>query len=61
MLWGHSSRNAHTLTQVDLAEKASVERSYLTKLETGDKVNPSLAVLRRLAKSLRVPVADLLE
>ncbi len=48
-------------TQEKLAEKASVERSYLTKLETGDKVNPSLAVLKRLAKSLRVPVTQLLE
>ncbi len=48
-------------TQEELAEKASVERSYLTKLETGDKVNPSLAVLKRLAKSLRVPVTELLE
>ncbi len=48
-------------TQEELAEKASVERSYLTKLETGDKVNPSLAVLKRLAKALRVPVTELLE
>ena len=48
-------------TQEELAEKASVERSYLTKLETGDKVNPSLAVLKRLAKSLRVTVTELLE
>ncbi len=48
-------------TQEELAEKASVERSYLAKLETGVKVNPSLAVLKRLAKSLRVPVTDLLE
>ena len=47
-------------TQEELAEKASVERSYLTKLETGDKVNPSLAVLKRLAKALRVGVEKLL-
>ncbi len=61
MLWGHSSRNAHTLTQVDLAEKAKVTQTYIAKLESGAKVNPSLDVLKRLAKSLRVPVADLLE
>ncbi len=47
-------------TQEELAEKASVERSYLAKLETGVKQNPSLLVLKRLAKSLRVPVAELL-
>ncbi len=47
-------------TQEELAEKASVERSYLAKLETGVKQNPSLKVLKRLAKSLRVPVTELL-
>ncbi len=61
MLGGHSSRNARTLTQVDLAEKAKVTQTYIAKLESGAKVNPSLDVLKRLAKSLRVPVADLLE
>ncbi len=48
-------------TQEELAGKARVERSYLTKLETDAKVNPSLAVLKRLAKALRVPVTELLE
>ncbi len=48
-------------TQEELAEKASVGRTYLAKLETGAKVNPTIAVLKRLAKSLRVPVAELLE
>jgi len=54
-------REAKGLTQVELAEKAKVERTYLTKLETGAKVNPSLAILKRLAKALGVPVAKLLE
>ncbi len=48
-------------TQNELAEKASVDRSYLTQLETGARVNPTIAVLKRLAKSLRVPVAELLQ
>ncbi len=48
-------------TQNELAEKASVNRSYLTQLETGARVNPTIAVLKRLAKSLRVPVTELLE
>ena len=46
---------------MDLAEKAKVERTYLTKLETGAKVNSSLAILKRLAKALGVPVTALLE
>ena len=48
-------------TQNELAEKASIERSYLAQLETGTRVNPTIAVLKRLAKSLRVPVTELLE
>ncbi len=48
-------------TQNELAEKASIERSYLAQLETGTRVNPTIAVLKRLAKALRVPVTELLE
>jgi transcriptional regulator with XRE-family HTH domain len=54
-------REAKGLTQVELAGKAKVERTYLTKLETGAKVNPSLAILKRLAKALGLPVTALLE
>jgi transcriptional regulator with XRE-family HTH domain len=53
-------REGKGFTQVELAEKANVERTYLTKLETGKKVNPSLAILRRLAKALGVSVPELL-
>lgn len=53
-------REAKGFTQVELAEKANVERTYLTKLETGKKVNSSLAVLRRLAKARGVSVPELL-
>ena len=48
------------LTQVELANKAKVERTYIVKLESGDKKNPSLDVLKRLAKALGVPVTELL-
>jgi transcriptional regulator with XRE-family HTH domain len=33
---------------------------YIAMLETGKKRNPSVAVLQRLAKALRVPVTELL-
>jgi transcriptional regulator with XRE-family HTH domain len=38
-----------------------MKRSYLALLETGDRKNPSLDVLKRLAKALGVPVTALLE
>jgi putative transcriptional regulator len=46
--------------QVDLAKRAKVTSVYLSQLENGRKKNPSLAVLRRLAKALGVPVTELL-
>jgi len=53
-------REEKGLTQVDLADKTTVERTYIVKLESGDKKNPSLDILERLAKALGVPVTDLL-
>jgi putative transcriptional regulator len=46
--------------QIDLAKRAKVTNVYLSQLENGRKKNPSLAVLRRLAKALGVPVTELL-
>jgi putative transcriptional regulator len=46
--------------QIDLAKRAKVTNVYLSQLENGKKKNPSLAVLRRLAKALGVPVTELL-
>ena len=53
-------REEKGLTQVDLANKAKVERTYIVKLESGDKKNPSLDILKKLAKALGVPVTELL-
>ena len=36
------------------------ERTHIVKLESGDKKNPSLDILKRLAKALGVPVTELL-
>ena len=55
------------LTQEQLAKLASrggppkVTRSYLALLETGRKKNPSLAILRKIAKALDVPAGRLME
>ena len=54
-------RTERGLTQVDLAKRAKVTQAYVAKIEGGDRVNPSLPVLKRLAKALGVPVTVLLE
>jgi transcriptional regulator with XRE-family HTH domain len=47
-------------TQAEIAKAARVTKNYITMLEAGKRKNPSLPVLRRLAKALGVPVAELL-
>jgi transcriptional regulator with XRE-family HTH domain len=48
------------LTQKALALKARMSITYLCNVEL-DKVDPSLSTLRRLAKALKVKVADLVD
>jgi transcriptional regulator with XRE-family HTH domain len=47
------------MTQATLAKKAGVSRAYLSRLEMGLH-DPPLSRLRKLAKALRVAVAELL-
>jgi transcriptional regulator with XRE-family HTH domain len=54
-------REAKGMSQVKLAKAARVGRTYIVKLESREKKNPSLDVLRRLARALGVPVGELLE
>ena len=54
-------RAKRDLTQQDLAKRAKVTRSYIALLESGRKRNPSVAIARKLAKALGVPVGELLE
>jgi transcriptional regulator with XRE-family HTH domain len=54
-------RQARDLSQRALADKADVTGAYIAQLETGVKKNPSLDILKRLAKALGVPVAELLD
>jgi transcriptional regulator with XRE-family HTH domain len=53
-------RETKSLTQVALAKRAKVSQGYLAAIERGLKRNPSLAVLKRLASALGVPVTELL-
>lgn len=63
-------RERRGMTQEELAKKAGVSQGYIAKLEPpsrhGQKkrvrhANPSLAILKRLARALGVPVGELLE
>ena len=53
-------REGQGLTQRDLAKKAKVTAAYVAMIKTGVRKNPSLAILKRLAKALNVPVTELL-
>jgi transcriptional regulator with XRE-family HTH domain len=48
------------LTREQLAKKAKITTAYVSMMEAGKRKNPSLDVLRKLAKALGVPVTELL-
>lgn len=48
-------------TQKKLAEKSKVSFSMISKLESGEKKNPSFETLTKIAEALEVSVNDLLE
>ena len=52
-------REQRGLTQEALATKAGIHRVYLAQIEASTKV-PSIAMLEKLAKALRVKARDLL-
>ncbi len=52
-------RGKKGLTQIELARKAKIDQSYLARLERGDRGNPSLEKIQKLAKALKVTVAEL--
>ena len=53
-------RAARGLSQEALARKAHVSRGYLARIELG-RHDPTLSVLRRLVKGLRVSVGELVK
>jgi transcriptional regulator with XRE-family HTH domain len=54
-------RRQRRLSQLALAKHAGISQPYLWELEAGQKTNPGIAVLRKLAKALGVQVARLVE
>ena len=53
-------RESRKLTQDQLARRAKNTSGYVAQLELGLRTNPSLDVVRRLARALGVPLKDLL-
>lgn len=53
-------RNNRGLTQVELATKANISRSYLSDVEN-NRYNASVETLTSIAQALTVPVSALLE
>jgi transcriptional regulator with XRE-family HTH domain len=49
------------LSQRALAKQVGVSDAYIAQLETRERANPSLDVLEKLAKALKVSVAELVE
>ena len=51
-------RSAHRMTQAQLADACGLHRTYIGSVERGER-NVAVLNLRRIAKTLRVPLADL--
>jgi len=54
-----ASRKELGMSQEELADMADIDRTYISQLERA-LVNPSLAILVRVANSLNIPLKDLL-
>ena len=54
-------REAKKMTQEQLAERVGVTREYITMLENGARTNPTMDMLKKLAKALKVTVGELVE
>ncbi|MGL6186132.1 MAG: helix-turn-helix domain-containing protein [Clostridium chrysemydis] len=53
-------RKENKLTQVELAKKATISRSYLADIEK-DRYNASLDTLKSIANALDINISDLLD
>jgi transcriptional regulator with XRE-family HTH domain len=58
--WIKANRAAQELSQRDLAQRASISRSYLCDIEHGRGAQPSIAVLEKLATALGATSAEIL-
>ena len=54
-------RTALGLSQRALAKRVGVSDAYITQLGTRERINPSLDVQKKVVKSLKVTVAELMK
>jgi transcriptional regulator with XRE-family HTH domain len=52
-------RSYHDLSQIELAEKLDISRSYLSEIEAGRKT-PSMDILSEYSRQFAVPLSTLL-
>ena len=53
-------RQYHRLSQVELAEKLGLSKSFISELEKSGGKKPSVDVLERYASNFRIPLSSLL-
>lgn len=53
-------RRSRKITQEEVAYQAKIDYSYLNEIENA-KRNPSLTILSKIAKVLKVPLSELLK
>lgn len=53
-------REKKNISKSELSRKIGVSPAYITKLENGDKTNPSLEILAKLSTTLDIPLDELL-
>lgn len=54
------TRKKKSLSQEQLALLSDINRTYLSKIEKG-KANPSVKILGKIAKTLKIKIKNLLE
>ena len=54
-------RTARNMSQKELAKKIGVSQAYVCALELGKRKNPSIEVIRAIARELEVDAAIVLE
>jgi len=53
-------RSARRMSQLDLAEKSGLHRTYVSDLERGGR-NPTVQCIEKIARALDMPISELLE
>jgi transcriptional regulator with XRE-family HTH domain len=54
-------RERKQMSQLELSKKSGVAQGYISALESGEKKNPGIETLKKLARALDEPVGRLLE